>query len=398
MTQHSFFKRKLLRFSTDLTWREFKKTAGYDVLMNYCQDGSTDDPVVLFPDLSPEAGLPTGSVFVSKEHFYPFGVGVDIGCGYTYAGIRNSKIDFNALVNIEVDLKQKAMDWKRASDVVQAILLGNRPMEYPHSTNQVNLYNDKRIPTSIANYLSPKALEWLGVLSPGNHFIEIHRVEQLRNGIMGEVKYICIVHNGSSIVGAVLDALLLQAWRDRPNELKQISRLSEYHPVNTLFWSIKEAAVQYAQLQRHKMIEWVCDMLDVDFFYLGDNTHTDIIRTPRGFVHYSGVSQVTSSEQILFLAGSVGSKSQLISVQEPTKTINGISHGTGSAFSSYELADGLISGITTNLDPVNLAELNKQYRGVDIASGVLIKNDLINIVADLYPVFVYKRGEKLANL
>lgn len=380
-------------FASALAWEAYRNDPTYTQLVSLCRDDSSSRPVVLFPDLTPDAGLPTGALFASEGRYYPLAVGSDLGCGYTYALLDRRDIDLDLARTVLARLPERAHRWAGGPTLIEQLCAGEPPeLARIHSDWQGHHAAEAPLPVSLQRYLSQLGLANLGYLSPGNHFLEVHRVRAVTPGTPLDGALMLFIHNGSGPIGATLVEVLRRLWQGRGEAPGVLAPLPVGHRLDEFFWAARDVAVHYARLHRQLLLRWASEMLRSDFTLLGDNTHSNLVRQGQEIIHLNGVTQVADTGSLIPIAGTPAGLSYLVRVCRPEITLGGLAHGTGYDYYSAEGAPGDVgAGVRTNLDPERLRAAQRHHRRIDIAYELLRAQGVVTLEALLEPVVVLRQ-------
>lgn len=386
--------RKIKVYANPNDWRAYLATPHHKILSSFAEDDSSKEPIYLLPDLSPDTGLPNGSIFTTNGFLYPYAVGRDIGCGYAYGILHKEKVNAESPHNIEKGLRQtgSVLD----SNILRAIFFEDFSFTPPFVTTLHNQQQKGPVSKKIREYLYNAAVKQIGILRPGNHFIEIHRITSQTgdSNILQSVEndpLIFIVHNGSDTIGDILTGLVDVSFGVRDAEERDV--LCSY-PLDSkyglMFAGVRSIAINFARYHRFLVAKKVSEIVQADLEFIGDNNHTDIFPTEKEVWHYSGVSQVEEPGKILFVGGSVGGKSRLVVSQKGVSKIRGISHGAGTEFYKTKETNNVMPGLYTNLKKSNLSRMSKKHRSVETSVEKMEEAGLVKSIAELVPLLIYK--------
>lgn len=384
--------RELKILASDQDWNEYIKTPHYRMLCSFAEDDSSEQAIAILPDVAPDRGLPNGSVFTTNGLFYPYAAGSDIGCGYTYGVISQPRVNHETPLAIEKALAQESEPVD--IELLQAIFFDDYAFIPPYTTVPLDEQPAGKATWKIREYLYNAAIKQLGAINAGNHFIEIHRVtEQTRESsqILNGEEHLVIIHNGSGMVGDILAGLVdvslgVKNMADRD----VFSTLELDSKSGAIFMGVRSIAVNFARYHRMHIARKVAQQVGADLKLLGDNTHTDIVATQEGVLHFSGVSEVDEPGKLLFIGGTVGAKSKLVVTMENVKNTHGISHASGNQF--YPTSDRPYSvvDVHTNIKGETIQEMSQHYRSVDRCVEMMEKAGLVESLTDVLPLMMYK--------
>lgn len=345
--------------------------------------------VCLMPDTHQGYGVPIGCVLATQKYIVPNATGNDIGCGMR--ALRTS------LSDISVDSIKEIM-----SGIRKAIPLGkNRHKEAQSMSLMPTIYN-LGLDLNIVRENYQSALESLGTLGGGNHFLEIQR---------GSDGYIWIMlHSGSRNLGSQVATY----YNKKAVELNEryFSQVPTEHelaflPVDSKYGQAYVAemsyCVEYASANRGLMATRVKEIFtdvvkDVQFGDTIDVAH-NYARLEHHFgknlvIHRKGATSAKEDELGL-IPGSLGSCSYIVVGLGDEESFQSCSHGAGRKLSrrkAIETLDlekeirilnnqGVIHGVRGKDD---LAESTGSYK--DINEVMKNQEDLVKIVTTLKPI------------
>lgn len=204
----------------------------------------------LMPDVHAGKDIPVGSVLPTLGVLVPAAVGVDIGCGMMAVRLN---INSNQLPD---NIRRVRMDIER----VVPMNSGGRHKEIPAHVSAAweFLHNDyQRLIEKYPKVHRPKALEQLGTLGSGNHFIEMCLDESDQVWVM--------LHSGSrgagSLIGQYFMEQALRRTRDRGLSVKGFGWLTEDDPLFHGYVESVEWAQRFAQANRESMMRSVLEVV-----------------------------------------------------------------------------------------------------------------------------------------
>ena len=190
-----------------------------------------DDDIAIMPDFHWGAGAVIGFTMLSKDRVVPNTIGVDIGCGvYT---VNLGDIEFDDLEKLDSAIRERIPTGFDVHDRNDYHVLDDFPWDEcksnldafskqtdfdlpdPESVYTKSYFTDlcKKV-----GYNQTRAINSIGSLGGGNHFIELGRDEG------GDVW--CTIHSGSRGIGAAV----AEYWQDRATEHTTIRRSIEDVP------------------------------------------------------------------------------------------------------------------------------------------------------------------------
>ncbi|MBN2257408.1 MAG: RtcB family protein [Anaerolineaceae bacterium] len=374
-------------------WKAYTETQHQQTLLRFAEDESSEAPMILFPDLAPDKGLPNGTIFATNGVVYPYSVGQDLGCGYTY-GIIN-RVDINAELPVIVEKVLRGTS-NPEDNILREIFFNDLVIESPYTATLHDQPSKGEVSTKIREYLYTAAVQQTGMIRRGNHFIEIDSIQLFADYEKGfryepNESLFIVVHNGSDVIGDILAGLVDVTFGAK--SVKERNILSSYQLESRhglLFVGIRSIAINYARYRRMLIIKKVAEIVRAELSLMGDNNHTDIFPSGGKVNHYCGVSQVEDPGKFMFVGGSVGCKSRLVVTKNEVKNICGISHGTGADFYDSKNNDRVVGGVLSNLSSHEFISISSRHRPVDLAVGVMESAGLVKTVAELSPLVVIK--------
>lgn len=164
---------KNLKIFTD----NIEETAKNQIDLLLEQDAFKDCKVRIMPDVHAGAGCVIGFTADLGDKVIPEIVGVDIGCGMTWALLKNNDIDLVAL------------DKYIRENIPSGMNVREKALETDIDLKELRCYNQLR---NADNYLEKS----LGTLGGGNHFIEIDKKQNYES-----YSLYLVVHSGSRNLG-----------------------------------------------------------------------------------------------------------------------------------------------------------------------------------------------------
>ena len=321
------------------------------------------------PDLHPGRGIPVGAAFISKEIFYPFVAGNDIGCGISLWQTTqlNRKLKIDKLVK---KLKQSA-------DTTVAIP--------PDADIKRVCFNGA-----------------LGTIGGGNHFAEFTKVEKVFNTDLfaklnlDKSKLFLLVHSGSRGLGQTILREHVDQFRD--------DGLIEGSPEADSYLEQHNDALQWAVLNRRLIAERLFSASGLSGKQVSDTIHNSITPLPDGcWLHRKGAAPADAGPVVI--AGSRGSLSYLVQpIGDQAGNAFSLAHGAGRKWARNEAkprlarkftADQLRQGpkgnrvICTQKDLL-FEEAPQAYKDIDRVIDDMVNAGLIEVIAAFYPVITYK--------
>lgn len=343
--------------------------------------------VAVMPDVHYGKGATVGSVIAMKNAVSPAAVGVDIGCGMAAV-----KTNLKAR-----DLPDSLSQFR--SNIEKAIPVGfNCHKQAISFANHIwSAFNnlDKRVQN-----LKEKAMQQLGTLGGGNHFIEICLDTQQNVWIM--------LHSGSRNIGKELaeihisTAKKLSHNQSLPDKdlavfLANTQEMAAYcHDLN---W-----AQHYAYQNRELMLKIIKDLMLIEFphiqFDQSISCHHNYLSNECHFgenVFITRKGAINASKGVMgIIPGSMGAKSYIVKGLGNTESFESASHGAGRRMSrnaakkQFNLADlkQQTLGVECRKDKGVLDEIPGCYKDIDRV--IANQSDLVEVVYELKQVLCIK--------
>jgi tRNA-splicing ligase RtcB len=286
------------------------------------------DHVALMPDAHAGYGMPIGGVLFADRAVVPYAIGIDIGCGV-------------ALVETDLSVETlgagglKSVLAQLARDVPVGRESRPKPVDRDAALAEIGL----PLPASVSAQWFDRAVNQLGTLGSGNHFLELQRDEAGRVFVM--------LHSGSRNLGkTICDAFhkLALAENRRWHSALPHEELA-YLPVGTDgfgdYWSAMTFALRFAEVNRSRMLDAVEyafgrhtrvgrmeRLVDVHHNYAAWENH----RCSNGIVHRKGAVRARAAETVL-IPGSMGTASYVAEGLGNPESFETCQHGAGRALS-----------------------------------------------------------------
>lgn len=319
--------------------------------------------VVGLPDLS--VGLvPNGTAILIEDRIYPHLIGGDIGCGMSL---------------FEVAIKPKKIKVDR----------------FAKHLSKIESLDDIKIDFPSLGY-------HLGSIGKGNHFAELHLVNEVRDKKLfntlglGEKSLYTLVHSGSRAFGQIVFDRV--SGKYDPSE-----GLTELDAKEYLLEHDK--AINYARQSREEIARRLLKAVKVEsnIRQVSDTAHNSILNTEEGWIHRKGATPTDKGAVII--AGSRGTLSYLVMPTDATQKSNfSLAHGAGrkwerssaeeklrNRYSKSDLERTAIGSRVFSADKKLLYEEAPQaYKNIDIVINDLVEAGLATIIATFRPILTYK--------
>jgi tRNA-splicing ligase RtcB len=350
--------------------------------------------VALMPDVHLGKGALVGSVIATQEAIIPAAVGVDIGCGMAAV-----KLPFQG---DQLDGKLK----KIRSEIEAAIPVGfaaNRECDRA-VTNWQGWRDFKTLHPGVQR-LEGKAMQQLGSLGGGNHFIELCLDRENQVWLM--------LHSGSRHIGNQLaqchisTAKTLQKLTDQKLPDPDLAYFVTGTPEFAAYWRDLQWAQNYARYNRDVMMARFKRIVEQHIAggkptkpLLTVNCHHNYAEKE---VHFGEEVYVTRKgavrarrEDYGIIPGSMGAKSYIVKGKGNAHSYCSCSHGAGRQMSRTKAkkqftVEDLIAqtdGIECRKDQHVLDEIPSAYKSIETVMNN--QADLVEIVATLKQVVCVK--------
>ena len=319
--------------------------------------------VVGLPDLS-VGNVPNGMSFLSKDRIYPHLIGGDIGCGMSL---------------FQVPIKSKKIKVDR----------------FVKYLNKIESLDDIEIEQESMGY-------HLGSIGKGNHFSELHIVDNIVNQTMFDDLQInkdslyVLVHSGSREFGQIVFNRVAGSYESNQG-------LSQDEAKDYLLSHDK--ALKYASKSRKEIAIRLLKAikLDTNFSTISDTAHNSILRVQDGWLHQKGATPTNKGAVII--AGSRGSLSYLVMPKSDTSYSNNtLAHGAGRKWERNSAKAKLEKRYTKeNLKRTSIGsrvlcsdtkllyeEAPEVYKNIDIVIDDLVQANLVDVIASFTPILTYK--------
>jgi len=300
--------------------------------------------IPLMPDCHQGYGMPIGSVLAAENVVVPNAVGVDIGCGMCAMPTTLKKINtkqLNKILKIAHKTIPTGFNWHKKAQ--EESLMPEITAELPVVKKQYK-----------------NAIQQIGTLGGGNHFIEIQK---------GSDGYIWVmIHSGSRNLGLNVATQynnvakkLNERYFSSVTKAKNLAFLPVETPEAQLYLDEMQFCVDFAFANRKLMMERMFDAIQQ---VAGDCSHGDIINKSHNFaawekhfkknvmVHRKGATRAFENE-LGMIPGSQGTKSYIVRGLGNPNSFKSCSHGAGRKMGSKQAQREL------NLEQ-EIAKLNKQ--------------------------------------
>ncbi|WP_424183741.1 RtcB family protein [Actinokineospora sp. G85] len=349
--------------------------------------------VAVMPDVHYGKGATVGSVIAMRDAVSPAAVGVDIGCGMS--AVRTSL----TAADLPADLS-RLRSRIEAKVPVGFAMHKSEAFNDRDSADWARFWKQFDDLTPVVRKESGRALNQMGTLGGGNHFIEVCLDEDSRVWLM--------LHSGSRGIGNLLAQHHIEVARGLAHNaalpdpdlavfLAHTPQMAAYR--HDLYW-----AQEYARRNRAVMMRLVCDVVRAQFKgarfeepisvhhnYVAEETHfgEDVLVTRKGAIR-------AARGDLGIIPGSMGTGSYIVRGLGNPDSFESASHGAGrrmsrnkarKQFSPQDLADQT-AGVECRKDSGVVDEIPAAYKDID--SVIAAQSDLVEVVARLKQVVCVK--------
>lgn len=369
---------------------------GYDVNVNMWSDNlekscieqaltaATVLPVFRSISIMPDGhcgyALPIGGVVPLIDAVFPYGVGMDIGCGMSTIKLSITDIDPEVHKKIRTIIREN-------------IPIGKNRRTIPLDWIGFDYYGNIKNP--IIEREIENARTSLGTLGGNNHFIEVQKGSDgyiyvmIHSGSRNLGKQICEYYHKLAIEkGVVPDGMKEYAYFNHNNS----NEFQEY-------WSAMNFALDFAKENRRAMLDIIITIFKMNIPNIEvldyTNIHHNYASTEKHygkmvFVHRKGAT-LASEDTIGIIPGSKGRSSYMVKGLGELESYNSCSHGAGRTMSrgearrKYSVEDCLATlrttGLTCDERDVRADEGDESYKDIN----VVMKNqsDLVETIIEL---------------
>lgn len=349
--------------------------------------------VAAMPDVHAGIGATIGCVLALEDAIAPAAVGVDIGCGMAAlatslrAGqlpdsLRELRLAIEAAIPTGFAQHDQILPWAARHPEVRALLAA-----FPALAPRVQA-------------LREKAMQQIGTLGGGNHFIEVCLDEG------GQVWL--LLHSGSRHIGKALAEAHIAAARKLPHNHglpdPDLSVLLAGTPQMRAYCHDLDWAQHYARLNREAMLDILKHLLSARFpqvvfpeavschhNYVAEETHFG----RRVLVTRKGAIRARAGERGI-VPGSMGSRSYLVRGLGNPESFESASHGAGRVLSRHQAARRFseqdlraqTEGVECRKDRRLLDEAPGAYRDIEVVMAQ--QRDLVEVEHVLKQVLCVK--------
>jgi tRNA-splicing ligase RtcB len=306
--------------------------------------------LAIMPDCHQGYDLPIGSVALVEDHICPSYVGYDIGCGMTF---------MDAGFSDDYCMLRKEMIYH---EITKAIPVGfNENTDgtlYAHTF--LSASGDKELTKTVNEKLDRQ----YGTLGSGNHFIEIGTSQQ---------GSICItIHSGSRRPGWLIGNWYMNKAKQNLREpYKKFFKLDS--ELGRAYLNDMNFALQYALANRKRMLQKVCDILEVQMNVHINENHNHAVAFDEGTVLHRKGATPADLNQFGVIPGSMKTGTYITKGLGNEEYLSSASHGAGRKMSRGFAKKNIdmahfkeqMIGIVANVSEATLDEAPDAYKDLE---------------------------------
>ncbi|MEA3490883.1 MAG: RNA ligase RtcB family protein [Campylobacterota bacterium] len=323
--------------------------------------------IVGLPDLS-VGYVPNGMAIVVRDRIYPHLIGGDIGCGMSLfeVSVKPRKI--------KVDKFVKQLSRLESLDDIEVDM--------------------------------PRLGYHLGSIGKGNHFAELHLVDEVIDREifekleLNDSSLYVLIHSGSRAFGQMVFDSVAGGYEPSEGMDAQSSKAQEYLQKHN-------QAILYAKHSRAEIARKLLKAIRLDVMPkpISDTAHNSIIKQDDNWLHRKGATPTDSGAVII--AGSRGSLSYLVMPTDTTSLSNySLAHGAGRKWerSSAEAKlrnrytkkhlkrSSIGSRVICSDSKLLYEEAPQAYKNIDVVIDDLVEAGLARVIASFRPILTYKES------
>jgi len=338
--------------------------------------------VAIMPDYHNGESSVNGSVIPSENLLYINAIGGDIGCGMSFARLPLTTHDLgDKLRKIYEAIYQKVPTGRRVN-----IEDYEKFSDFPLFQQELEVLNKGNI---------KDALQQIGTLGGGNHFIEVQADSEDNIAVM--------IHTGSRAIGQHIRTIFMRKATN-PEKSRNLFYLSADSKEGKEYLEHVDFATRYAAENRAEILRRVMEAFSEQFPELRECLSEDnIIDVPHNFislenyfgkevyVHRKGAIHVPK-DSFGAVPGSMGSASYVVRGRGNKYSFDSCSHGAGRRMSRGQAFDlirreefiGAMGDVISRTDDSIVDEAPQAYK--DINEIIKYQKDLIRTTDKLRPL------------
>lgn len=352
----------------------------------------------LMPDAHSGYVAPIGSVLVTKNFVVPSWVGYDIGCGMI-------AVKFSSKNNL-FDIVQKNKDdiYKFVNKIVP---MGLGELNRNLSSEGLKKFEDifSKVERGVkdrnfVNKIKKKALDSLGTLGSGNHFIEL--------GFDEQKDLFCVIHSGSRNVGHQIASYYMKKASGLDRGYEKTCAIDVRSDLGHDYLLFLDFCLEYALLNRLEMAKKVYSVLkefdsSVEYELWTNKNHNHAIRDDslkigsddEVYVHRKGATPAKLGERGV-IPGNMRDGSFLVEGLGSSDFLESSSHGAGRKLSRKKAKESIsmeefkksMEGIKATIKDSIRDEAPQSYKNIfDVMDA---QKDSVKVVAHIKPIINWK--------
>ena len=348
--------------------------------------------IAVMPDVHAGIGATVGAVIPTRQAIIPAAVGVDIGCGMSWA-------------RLSLTVEQLPDSLRRVRRAIEkAVPVGFAMHREPAMPQRVRpllagldrvLHDAPRIGRMMKDPVGTSFLQ-AGSLGGGNHFIELVEDDEGRVGVM--------LHSGSRGIGNTIGRHFIEVARremealDRQLPHRDLAYLREGTESYDDYCHAVQWAQDYARLNREIMMDLVLEALrdELPPFEVTDeavNCHLNYVSTEEHFgetVHVTRKGAIRArAGELGIIPGSMGARSFIVRGKGNPASFSSCSHGAGRRMSRAQARKTFgiedlrhqTRGVECRKDAGVIDETPGAYKDIDTVLAQ--QDDLVDVVRTL---------------
>ncbi|MFC1482773.1 RtcB family protein [Candidatus Margulisiibacteriota bacterium] len=328
--------------------------------------------IAIFPDFhKSNALIPIGTAigFNNNKKIFINTLGYDLGCGFRYVIIKKEDIENNKteIVNSFFDEITKVM--------------GKATPGY-----------------KVDNKTYP-----INAIGKGNHFIELEEiVESHDKSLMHEGDIVITIHSGSGTLGNYIFDMFNKKIKQEPIALKEGIYVADWNSsIGLQYLKYIKSADNFSRYKRKTLMDTLVKQIAkrinkiIKPVFENDHIHNTISEKNNWIIYRKGVSEINRSP--LFIAGSMGTPSALLTIEPNESNLFSINHGSGRVWSRSEakelFSDNYTSPYTFNTNKKTkdiFSEYPEAYKDSSKIFKTMQKTLKAKIIALCKPLATYK--------
>ena len=349
----------------------------------------------LMPDAHSGYVAPIGSVLVTKDFIVPSWVGYDIGCGMTAVQLKGENIleKIKAKKNELYDKVNETVPMGKGKVNERKDISDETKKEY---AKLIENFKKKPFDKEVLQFLEGKAIQHLGSLGHGNHFVEI--------GYFEEEAWI-VVHSGSRGVGFKVAQRYMKKSAGKEEKFEQTFPINKESELGKEYLNILDFGLGFALLNRLEMIRKVVSAVSevlgekIESELWVNKNHNHAILEDGLFIHRKGATPAKKNERGVIPAN-MRDGSFLVEGKGNKEFLESSSHGAGRVMSRTKAKEKIsmkefeesMKGIKGTVGEGTLDEAPMAYK--DIFEVMEAQKESVKVVKQLKPLINWKGSDR----